>query len=672
MAEVTGLRNSALPYPVYASPFGVVFPVLDADGDFVTGAAGLDSEVSKNGDTFADCTNEATEIGSTGLYYLLLTAAELTADVVTVQVKTSTTGAKSTPLVFFPRKLVSLRSGTSQAGAAGTITLDSGASAVDDFYNGCLIVGTLDGTVEARIITDYAGSTKVASVTPNWNTTPDSDDTFIVYLPEGVQLPLLDASVSSRASQTSVDTVDDFLDTEVAAIKAKTDNLPSDPADASDIAASFSTLTGKVDVIDDFLDTEIAAIKAKTDGLPSDPADASDVAAAFSTVNSTLSTIAGYVDTEVAAIKAITDALITRTNTAQAGAAGTITLDAGASAVDDFYNYQVIQIVSGTGAGQARIVSDYVGATKVATVNGNWATNPDNTSVFALRAFGAIPGATAPTAADIRAEIDANSTKLDVAVSTRASQTSVDTVDDFLDTEVAAIKAKTDNLPASPAAVGSAMTLTAAYDAAKTAATQASVDDIPTNAELATALAAADDAVLAAVAALNNISAAGVRTAVGLASANLDTQLAALAAYIDTEVAAIKAKTDALPSDPADASDIAASFSSLASTLTTIAGYVDTEVAAIKAKTDLIPAAPAAVGDIPTAIQNADALLKRDFSAVTGEASRSLLNAARFLRNKWAISGATLSVKKEDDSTEAWAGAVTQTAGDPVSAIDPA
>ncbi len=35
---------------------------------------------------------------------------------------------------------------------------------------------------------------------------------------------------------------------------------------------------------------------------------------------------------------------------------------------------------------------------------------------------------------------------------------------------VTAIKAKTDNLPSSPAAVGSAMTLTAAYDAAKTAA----------------------------------------------------------------------------------------------------------------------------------------------------------------------------------------------------------
>ena len=45
-----------------------------------------------------------------------------------------------------------------------------------------------------------------------------------------------------------------------------------------------------------------------------------------------------------------------------------------------------------------------------------------------------------------------------------------------LQTTANAIKAKTDNLPASPAAVGSAMTLTSAYDAAKTAApTAASV-----------------------------------------------------------------------------------------------------------------------------------------------------------------------------------------------------
>jgi hypothetical protein len=143
--------------------------------------------------------------------------------------------------------------------------------------------------------------------------------------------------------------------------------------------------------------------------------------------------------------------------------------------------------------------------------------------------------------------------------------------------------------------------------------------------------------------------------------------------YIDTEVAAIKAKTDNLPSDPADASDIAASFTTVNGTLATITGYLDTEIAAIKAKTDNLPAAPAAVSDIPTALQNADALLKRDMSAVTGEAARSPLNAFRFLRNKWGIAGATLTVTKEDDTTSAWTATVTAAPGaDPISGSDPA
>ena len=86
------------------------------------------------------------------------------------------------------------------------------------------------------------------------------------------------------------------MDTEIAAIKAKTDNLPADPADASDIAASFSTVNSTLSTIAGYLDTEVAAIKAKTDNLPADPADASDIAAAFSTVNTKLDTIDGIVD----------------------------------------------------------------------------------------------------------------------------------------------------------------------------------------------------------------------------------------------------------------------------------------------------------------------------------------------------------------------------------------
>lgn len=75
-----------------------------------------------------------------------------------------------------------------------------------------------------------------------------------------------------------------------------------------------------------------------------------------------------------------------RSATAQAGAAGTITLDTGASATDDFYNDTTIRLTGGTGAGQVRRITDYVGATKVATIKPNWATAPDATSTFAVLA----------------------------------------------------------------------------------------------------------------------------------------------------------------------------------------------------------------------------------------------------------------------------------------------
>lgn len=72
----------------------------------------------------------------------------------------------------------------------------------------------------------------------------------------------------------------------------------------------------------------------------------------------------------------------------------------------------------------------------------------------------------------------------------------------------------------------------------------------------------------------------------------------------------------------------------------------------------------------------ADGLLNRDMSTGTdsGSASvRTMRQALRFLRNKWSISGTTLTVTKEDDTTASWTSALTGTAGaDPITASDPA
>ena len=71
----------------------------------------------------------------------------------------------------------------------------------------------------------------------------------------------------------------------------------------------------------------------------------------------------------------------THTGTAQGGSATTIQLAATASATNDIYNGMTVYISSGTGDGQIKVITDYVGATKTATVS-TWATNPGANSVY--------------------------------------------------------------------------------------------------------------------------------------------------------------------------------------------------------------------------------------------------------------------------------------------------
>lgn len=82
--------------------------------------------------------------------------------------------------------LQSIRANTAQAGASNSLTLDAGASAVTDFYiNGTVYITGNTGAGQARVITAYNGSTKVATVNANWGTNPDSSSTFAI-LPTGL------------------------------------------------------------------------------------------------------------------------------------------------------------------------------------------------------------------------------------------------------------------------------------------------------------------------------------------------------------------------------------------------------------------------------------------------------------------------------------------------------
>jgi hypothetical protein len=65
-------------------------------------------------------------------------------------------------------------------------------------------------------------------------------------------------------------------------------------------------------------------------------------------------------------------------------------------------------------------------------------------------------------------------------------------------------------------------------------------------------------------------------------------------------------------------------------------------------------------------------VLTRDWSSVSGEAARSLLNAARTLRNRVVIADGVISVYKEDGTTVAYTlTATTDGAATPIVGITP-
>jgi predicted Fe-Mo cluster-binding NifX family protein len=183
------------------------------------------------------------------------------------------------------------------------------------------------------------------------------------------------------------------------------------------------------------------------------------------------------------------------------------------------------------------------------------------------------------------------------------------------DTQFAAIKAKTDNLPASPAAVGSAMTLTGGERTAIANEVEAQIIDDTDSEQVLTAIT-------------NKIASVNPSLS-GLT-------LAAIGSQVRTELTTELGRIDAPVSSRSShsAADVWASATRLLTAGTNIAlakgtgitGFndldaagvrgalglaaanVDTQFAAIKAKTDNLPASPAAVGDIPSAVAIAAAV----------------------------------------------------------------
>lgn len=372
----------------------------------------------------------------------------------------------------FGARLQAIRSATAQGGGSNYITADASASGTDDYYNECFVL-IIDGTGagQCRRISDYTQANKRILITPNWATQPDATSVFVI-IPNGVMPYTNSATLDSISNTVTSGTygnsaLKDLIDTvdgNVDAIKVVTDDLATaaNVADAvwDELTSGHTTAgsTGKrlADVNED-TDTTLPATLASilTDtgeigaagaGLTAVPwnsdwdaevqsevqdaieANALDHLAAVADSddvvdNSIIAKLAasdgdwsGF-DKATDSLEAITDNSATNPNVLLTSEITSVTdqthivLTSG-SDEDDAYNNQTIVIYDDSNSDYPSItvITDYEGATKTCTL--------DSAPVFtvgaddSVRIFATPPTTTPPTAAQIRTEIDSNSTQL--------------------------------------------------------------------------------------------------------------------------------------------------------------------------------------------------------------------------------------------------------------------
>jgi hypothetical protein len=183
--------------------------------------------------------------------------------------------------------------------------------------------------------------------------------------------------------------------------------------------------------------------------------------------------------------------------TAQSATGTTLVLRAAAAFADDELIGATIQITGGSaGVGQTRLITDYVSATDTATVEA-WNTTPTGTITY--RVYGTAPasGGSGLDAAGVRAAIGMASANLDTQLAAIESQTD----------DIGVAGAGLTAVPWNAEVQSECTDALNAYDPPTRAEATSdansiltAVDAVPTNAELATALGTADDAVLAQVA----------------------------------------------------------------------------------------------------------------------------------------------------------------------------
>jgi hypothetical protein len=268
---------------------------------------------------------------------------------------------------------VTLDSGTAQGGGATSITLAASASDQDEFYVPGLVV-TLAGTgaLQARRISAYNGTTRVATVATAWVTNPDNDTDYQIIPWASVRVSDIDDNAITAASIAS----DAITDAKVAA----------DVTIAS-VTGAVGSVTAGVTLADD------AITAAKFDESTAFPLKADDSGATQVARSGADSDTLETLSDEIAIVDGIVDQLVARL-VALSVTTGSVQTNGGNSATafetnlaeteDDHWADAYLLLTSGDLSGQVKRVSAYNGTSKVITVVGGFTDTPADSVTFAL------------------------------------------------------------------------------------------------------------------------------------------------------------------------------------------------------------------------------------------------------------------------------------------------
>ena len=314
----------------------------------------------------------------------------------------------------------------------------------------------------------------------------------------GLAAANLDTQIGTLATGANLATVAGYLDTEIAAILADTNELQTDWANGGRLDLILDARASQASV--DTIDTNVDAILVDTAEIGAAGAGLTALASAAN-----LATLTGYVDTEVAAIKATTDKL-----------------DATLELSSDGQIFTAAALQNAPSSGGGLDAAGVRAAVGLASANLDTQLAAIDTKTTNL-----------PSDPADQSLIIAATTSIANLIGTPAGVS--------LAADVAAVQSDTNDLQSR---------LPAALISGRIDATVGAMQ-----ADVLTSTALAASAVTEIQTGLSTLDAAGVRSAVGLAAANLDTQLAAIDDAIDTEVGAIKATTDKLDPTLENSSD---------------------------------------------------------------------------------------------------------------------